>query len=513
MYTRFFRWASDRVKDEGVIALVTGRKPFAKAAYDGFRKVVSREFTEIWIMDLGGDVRDNPRISGTKHNVFGIQTGVAISFLVKRKGKSDAVIRYARRPETEIAADKLAWLHGRTLEDAQMREIVADRKHDWLNQADKNWDLMPSLATKNRGESGIFVLNTNGVQSKRDDWNYDWDSEALHAKAKELAAAYERALAENDLLSTPIKWDADLVRHLQKKIPKPFRPRLIVRSLYRPFTWKWLYFDPAFNSRVFKLPQVFSGFGRNSLIAVGSFKRSGFGVIATDLVPTTDLFLPDVASCFPRYRYDGADRFDNITDWALTKFSAKYEQRAYQDSITKEAIFHYVYAVLHDPEYREKYALNLKREFPRIPFYPDFWRWSRWGEKLMDLHIGYETVDPWPLVRTDEPDEKARKAGLAPKALLKPDREAGTIRLDTETTLSGVPAEAWTYRLGNRSALDWVLDQHKEKTPKDPTVREKFNTYRFADHKEKVIDLLTRVTRVSIETMKIVEAMKSAKHT
>jgi predicted helicase len=180
-------------------------------------------------------------------------------------------------------------------------------------------------------------------------------------------------------------------------------------------------------------------------------------------------------------------------------------------TITKDAIFHYVYGVLHDPLYREKYAQNLKREFPRIPFYPDFWKWAGWGEKLMGLHIGYETVEPWLLARIDAPEEKSRQAGLAPKALLRANKEAGNIQLDTETQLAGIPPEAWTYKLGNRSALEWILDQYKEKTPKDPTIREKFNTYRFADHKEKVIDLLKRVTRVSIETMQIIEAMRAEK--
>ena len=141
--------------------------------------------------------------------------------------------------------------------------------------------------------------------------------------------------------------------------------------------------------------------------------------------------------------------------------------------------------MLHDPIYREKYAQNLKREFPRIPFYPDFWRWADWGEALMQLHIDYESVEPWPLARTDAKDEKAAAAGLAPKPILKADKEHGIIVLDSETQLSGVPREAWDYRLGNRSALEWILDQYKEKTPKDPTIREKFNTYRFADHKER----------------------------
>jgi predicted helicase len=104
-----------------------------------------------------------------------------------------------------------------------------------------------------------------------------------------------------------------------------------------------------------------------------------------------------------------------------------------------------------------------------------------------------------------------REAGLEPKAMLRANKESGNIQLDSETQLAGVPPEAWTYRLGNRTALEWILDQYKEKTPKDPTIREKFNTYRFANYKERVIDLLKRVARVSVETMKIVEAMRLEK--
>ena len=167
--------------------------------------------------------------------------------------------------------------------------------------------------------------------------------------------------------------------------------------------------------------------------------------------------------------------------------------------------------MLHDPLYREKYALNLKREFPRIPFYPDFWKWAAWGEQLMALHIGYETVEPWRLQRLDAVDERAKAAGVPPKTMLKADKEHGNIRLDSETQLTGVPPEVWDYKLGNRSGVEWILDQYKEKTPKDPTIREKFNTYRFSDYKDKVIDLICRVTRVSVETAAITEAMKSAK--
>jgi predicted helicase len=229
-----------------------------------------------------------------------------------------------------------------------------------------------------------------------------------------------------------------------------------------------------------------------------------------------------------RYRYAGTERLDNITDWALEQFTAHYGPKV---ALTKDDIFHYVYAVLHDPVYRATYALNLRREFPRIPFYPEFARWAAWGETLMDLHIGYETVDAWPLKRTDvamrggtplkkgkskdlfevDPGASAKREADAPKPKLKADKENGIIELDTQTQLSGVPPEAWTYRLGNRSALEWVLDQHKEKKPSDPTIREKFDTYRFADHKERVVDLLGRVTRVSIETIAITEAMRQAR--
>ena len=178
--------------------------------------------------------------------------------------------------------------------------------------------------------------------------------------------------------------------------------------------------------------------------------------------------------------------------------------------ITKDAIFAYCYAVLHDPLYREKYALNLMREFPRIPFYPDFAQWAAWGEALMALLIGYEAVAPWPIQRIETPAKRAD--GTHPKPVLKSLPEdsngsGGSVTIDADTQLTGIPPLAWTYRLGNHSAIDWVLDQHKEKKPRDPTIAARFNTYRFADYKESMIDLLARVVRVSVETVAITDAM------
>jgi predicted helicase len=166
--------------------------------------------------------------------------------------------------------------------------------------------------------------------------------------------------------------------------------------------------------------------------------------------------------------------------------------------------------VLHDPAFREKYLLNLKREFPRIPLYRDFWQWEAWGQALMKLHVDYDSVSPFPLKRKDVSDQRPESIVAEPKAKLKADKARGRIELDSQTSLTTIPSEAWDYKLGNRSALEWILDQYKEKKPKDPTIREKFNDYRFADYKEKVIDLLSRVTTVSVETVRIVEEMRTA---
>ncbi|MDJ0695829.1 type ISP restriction/modification enzyme [Mastigocoleus sp. MO_188.B34] len=184
-------------------------------------------------------------------------------------------------------------------------------------------------------------------------------------------------------------------------------------------------------------------------------------------------------------------------DRLLEQFQTHYKDT----TITREDIFHYTYAVLHNPEYRQKYELNLKREFPRLPFYEDFHKWVNWGKKLMDLHINYENIESYNLKRQDIPDISK------PKPQLKTDKTKGIITLDDMTSLYGVPKIAWEYRLGNRSALEWILDQYKEKKIKDPTIAEKFNHYRFADYKEQVINLLRRVCTVSVETMQIIYQM------
>jgi predicted helicase len=535
MYARFFRWASDRVDRNGIVAFVTNRSFIESRTFDGFRKTVADEFNYIYVVDLGGDVRVDPRLSGTKHNVFGIQTGVAISFMVKRVKAEKSTIKYVRRPQFETAEDKLAYLHSTNISSLQFDEIRPNAKSYWIDIADNDFDtLMPSASRATKllksasQERAIFKLYTLGVVTARDDWMYDFNREHLSQKVHYLIDKYNADLervggmgSKRDVsseLDTGIKWTRAVKRNLGNGIRYKFAADRLVRASYRPFVSKWLYRDNHLNEMPNQTPALFGdGSIRNVAITVmGDSTGKPYFCLAIDTIPDYNFVSPASGGTqtLAMHRLDASgNKIENITNWALERFNAKYSAgRDSKRAITKDAIFYYVYGILHDPIYREKYALNLRREFPRIPFYSDFWKWAEWGEKLVKLHVGYEEIEPWPLKHIDTADEKARKAGVVPKAILKADKQAGSIQIDNETQLSGVPTEAWTYRLGNRSALEWILDQYKEKTPKDPTIREKYNKYRFADHKEKVIDLLRRVTRVSVETMKIIEQMRTTKN-
>jgi predicted helicase len=270
-------------------------------------------------------------------------------------------------------------------------------------------------------------------------------------------------------------------------------------SHYRPFVKRYIYFsyipiDIKGSQHLFFSKKSSS----NHVICFANNEQTDILVLAINTLCDLN-FCARGSSCFALYTYDeNGNRVDNITDWGLQQFQNHYKDK----NLTKLDIFHYTYGVLHNPEYRTKYELNLKRKFPRLPFYDNFSQWVEWGSKLMELHINYETVAPYPLTRIDTNNN------LKPKTKLKADREKNSINLDDITFLQDIPKIAWEYKLGNRSALEWILDQYKEKKPKDKTIAERFNNYRFADYKETVIDLLQRVCTVSVETMKIIEAMK-----
>jgi predicted helicase len=525
MYARFFRWASDRIKDEGIIAFVSNRSFIDSRTFDGFRKIVARDFNEIWVVDLKGNARTmGERRRQEGGNIFDdqIRVGVAIYFCIKNPKRKNCRIFYEAVHDYAKGDEKREFLAGKRLAERDFELIRPDADSNWLGQTDNDFYSFISIASKEtkaaktRGqERAIFKLFSMGAISARDEWVTDFDTSRLSKKVHYLIDIYNsdvdrlRKIKAKDGLLSSIKWSRSVKRDLENGVIYKFAKESIITILYRPFVTRKIYFAKNIIEMPNQMPAFFPPEHDNAAIFFNDpGARAPFSPISTKYMGEYHLAAAsDGFQCMARYRYisDGS-RLDNITDWALDQFSVHYKKLT--RPVTKDAIFHYVYAVLHDPVYREKYAQNLKREFPRIPFYKDFWRWADWGESLMALHIGYETLKPWPLKRTDTKDEKAARASLAPKPILKADKDNGIIVLDSETQLSGVPTPAWDYKLGNRSGLEWILDQYKEKTPKDPTIREKFNTYRFSDHKEKVVDLLKRVTRVSVETQEIITAMK-----
>ena len=518
MYKRFIRWASDRLADDGIIAFITNRAYIDTRQDDGFRQVAAEEFTDIYLLDLGSDVRRNPKISGTTHNVFGIQTGVAIGFLVRDKSKlGECSIHYASREDAELARDKLAYLRGAKLDEISFVDIKPDRKNNWLNQSNSDFDSLLPLASRETKfakttaeEQAIFSLHSMGVSTNRDGWVYDFEVGNLRNKALFFADSYNEFLDGNDKSYNPIiKWSSTLRDKFNRSERMVYNDSNRTRSLYRPFTMKHHFADAIMNDRLTSNHYEMFGTDLHQPNKIINFcaKGSRFYTQATDKL--TDVHFAGDTQCLPLYRYtDKGERVSNITEWGIRRINEHYKKEWGVDfktkcpgrGITAEHIFAYTYAVLHDPVYRHDYEVDLLREFPRLPLYHDFDKWERMGRELLNLHIGFESAEPYPLQRIDMPN-------AANKVRLRLNKEQGSIELDDETTLTGVPPDAWRYRLGSRSALEWVLDQYKERKPRDPTIAEKFNTYRFADYKEQVIDLLKRVCAVSVRTMKIVDDM------
>ena len=516
VYKRFIRWASDRLADDGIIAFITNRAYLDARQDDGFRRVAAQEFSDIYLLDLGSDVRRNPKISGTTHNVFGIQTGVAIGLFVRDSAKANpCTIHYAHREDAEPATDKLAYLRNARLDNIAFSNITPDDRNNWLNQSNSDFERLVPLAkqklrsTPRASETEtLFSLYSMGVVTNRDSWVYDFDVDDLGRKVRWFINCYEDIRSEHggtdfadSVLGTAIKWTPDLIRQLRFDVPNIFNRSDVRKAMHRPFVSKSLYYNKNLNWSHYQLAQVFpsNSHDDNRVISFCMNNRQ-FYVLATDCV--FDLHFTGDAWGLPLYRYTGdGERVSNITRWGIDHINGHYRQEwgddfeslTGEEGITAEEIFAYTYAVLHDPAYRREYAVDLLREFPRLPLYHDFHRWAQMGQKLLDLHIGFESAEPYPLEQHD------RKEVDPKQAILQADKSRGTITLDERTTLAGIPAQAWEYRLGSRSALEWALDQYKEKKPRDPTIREKFNTYRFPDHKERVIDLLRRMCTVSVD--------------
>jgi predicted helicase len=518
MYARFLRWASDRVDENGIVSFVSNNSFIDSRTFDGFRKCVAEEFNEVWIIDLKG----NARTSGERRrqeggNVFDdqIRVGVAVYFLVRKKGVKGCRIFYEAVRDYAKSDEKREFLVATALRERTVIELKPDRTRNWINVTANDFETLMPLATKAAKAAkpggtakAIFKLFGNGVNTARDSWVTDLSARELERRVRFQLDHYNSVASKSKTFGPPVKWSRNLKNKLARDQREPFSKSHIRPYAYRPYFKVWAYISPLLIDEQGQL----AAFDLPGNVTLNFPNGREFRVLASTLA--TDFHYIGDTRVVGLYRRDNAgNKVDNITDWALDQCKRHYQPGRGKKNhlITKEAIFHYVYGVLHDPVYCEKYAINLTRELPRIPFYSNFWQWAEWGKELIDLHIGYESATPFRLVRTDVPDEQARRANLPPKPMLRADTDGGRIVLDSETTLSGVPAAAWDYRLGSRSALEWVLDQYKEDTPQDPIIREKFNAYRFGDYKEAVAELLARVTTVSLETARIIREMRAAR--
>jgi predicted helicase len=528
MYSRFFRWASDRVNGGGIIAFITNRSFIDSKTYDGFRKTLAIEFDYIYVVDTQSDVRKNPKIAGTTHNVFGIQTGVAIMFLIRLKTKNGngikkfndinvcehkAQIFYFSLTDEMKKGEKLHWFADNKLPKIPFERIRPDDKGYWLNITDSDFDTLIPVCSKT--ENAIFHLHTLGVSTNRDNWVYDFDKTSLENKIKHFIENYNNLIDQysnkkgkidlNEFWdNSSIKWSASLKKTFLRKQKLKFSKKLFIKNLYRPFITKYYYSEKKLSDRLTQ--NHYNTFGKkfeneNICIGIMSGAAKPFSVLLADKMFDLNYISPAAGGTTfcSMYRYDKkGSRIENITDWGLQQFQAYYKK----EIITKEDIFYYVYAVLHNPNYRLKYEQELKREYPRIPLYDDFDKWTHWGRQLAEIHLNYETIEPYKL----ELIEIGNKDNPKPK--LKLDKENSTISIDENTEIRKIPPIAMSYQLGNRSAMEWILDQYKEKEMSEPILSEKFNKYKFSDHKKYVIDLIKRVCNVSVKTMQIVDEMK-----
>lgn len=533
-YVKAFRMASDRVlsRGEGVVCYVTNSGFLDGIAFDGMRKHLRRDFDCVSIVDLGGNVRKNPKLSGTTHNVFGIQVGVNITLLEHHAEEADGTVRYARMDEYWTRHEKYKELL--RLGDCSLVEFI-DIPHYannlWLTDgmAD-DWDGLVPLGTRESKagtENSLFDLYSRGLDTARDAWVYNFGHQEVHSNVSSMIGVYNAEVARyhatgpganpDSFLVTDdklISWSSKLKEMCLRGEYASFRADNIRRSLYRPFTSEWVYTDRLMTHRQGLAPRIFPLPETENLVVcvsgVGSSKP--FQTLASDSIPCLDIL--EKTQCFPLYIYneDGTNRRDNVTDWGLEQFQSHYND----STITKLDIFHYVYGILHDPAYRSKYAANLKRELPRIPFADNFRSVADIGKLLMEIHVRYEDQPEFPLeevwsvpkgYRTPYGDEVKSindvplRERFRVVKMKRNKKDATEIIVNDFLTLKGLPTTVDDYKLGNRSAINWIIDQYQISTDKRSGIT---NDPNREDDPTYIVRLLKKVATVSMETIGLI---------
>ncbi|RKU26768.1 DNA helicase [Candidatus Poribacteria bacterium] len=521
-YVKSIRWATDRLREAGIVALITNHSFIDGMAFDGMRKHLAEEFDTLYILDLGGNMRKGHPGDA---NVFGITVGVSINIFVKKKS------RPANGGRTLYHGGTVALSKAQTFDflmekghvgNVPWEEITPNARHTWLTEGirDDFETFIPmgsKAAKKGQTQKVLFRTYSLGVNTTRDAWVCNFNQKSLAMNVAHTIDAYnlqvlkwERQTDPNvnvdDFVAydnTQIKWSSTLKRHLMRGRLAAFENSKCREFLNRPFTKTRLFFDEILNDRraafpiIFPLPEIEK---ENRIICVpGAGARADFWCCITNIIANCSLITLDPAQCFPFYIYDedGTNRRENITDWALAQFRAHYSD----ETITKWDIFHYLYALLHHPDYRETYQVNLKRDLPHIPFAPDFWAFARIGEALAELHVNYESQPEYEgleLIATPGVQRNWRVERM------KFSRDKTAIVYNDFLTLGGIPEAAFAYRLGNRSALEWVVNQYRVKTDNRSGI---VNDANRVDDAQYIVKLIGRVVTVSLETERLIESL------
>ena len=526
-YVKAIRWASDRIGEEGVVAFVTNNSFLDGVAFDGMRKHLERDFTKIYHINLKG----NARTSGERRrkesgNIFNdqIRVGVGISFFIRKadvQSEGTEVCIYSIDDYLKARDKQEILTQFGDYTNVPMKQAIIDAKHTWLTEGlHTEFEIFIPMGTQEakeaRGETVevIFKHYGRGVATSRDAWVYNFNRNALAENMERLIESYneqvfkwehleDRNANVDDFVAyddTKISWSRDLKLDLKRGRTAEYVEDKVRNSLYRPFTESNLFFDRVMNEEVYVFPSIFpipETETENRVIcltAVGNKKT--FHCLMTQQV--ADLHLTGDSQCFPFYTYDedGRNRRENITDWVLEQFRSHYPDEV----ITKWDIFHYTYALLHHPAYRERYQANLKRDLPHLPYAPDFRGFAKAGGRLGEIHIGYEDADEHPIKKIETPDKpldwRVEKMKLS--------KDKTQIVYNDFLALDGIPAKVFDYRLGNRSALEWVIDQYRIKTDKRSGI---VNDPNREDDPQYIVKLIGKVITVSLETVEIVESL------
>lgn len=533
-YVRFFRWATDRLQGrDGIICYISNNSFFDQIAFDSMRKHLLQDFTQFYHLDLHGNIRKNPKLSGTTHNVFGIQVGVGITIAIRSSTHTNRKLFYHRLPEYWHKSEKLFFLAEKLKStNVDWVELHPDKQHNWLTeQIRPEFINFFSLGTKEgkfapeRGAKTFFKVYSHGVKTNRDEWVHSFNPQELKKRIEQFIEIYNTEISRWTRAGRPkdidgfvnyekIKWSRNLKRDLQNERYAHFSILSIKKSLYRPFLEKNLYYADMLVDELGKFNIFFpvsSAELKNTIICVSGIGSSkNFQCLVTNIIPGHDLL--DKTQCFPYYTYaeDGTNRRENITDWALEQFQVQYGQKSTENgkNITKWDIFHYVYAMLHHPQYRERYAENLKRDLPHIPLLRRVEAYEAAvsiGQQLMDLHVNYEQAAEYGLRELEDETVPYLESRRVEKMKLTPDHTA--VIVNRGLTLAGIPDACFRYRLGNRSALEWVIDQYQVTTDARSGITGDPNR---VDDPEYIVKLVKKVVTVSVQTVELVEKLARA---